>query len=478
MSLNRFFPIYKRLPISLQSVACALYGYNFVRKTYCRRYHEIYEKLLESEWWSSSHIESFRDEQVRNLILDAYNDVQYYRELMDSLKLVPNDIKCVADLPKFPILHKEDIRNNIQKFISKKSGVKELLFRHTSGTTGKSLHLYVNKETDLRQWAIWWRHRNRFGMKIDSWHVYFTANPFVPPSQDYPPFWRVVKPMKQVILNMHHFTAKKIKPVVEFLNQERFEFFTAFPSIIHVFAITACEAGLRLENPPRVIFMGAENTLDFQRRFLEDFLGSQIVDHYGFSEGCGNASSCEQGRYHEDFELGLLECVDPVSLPNGLIRGKIVVTGFTCHEFPFIRYEVGDTGIWDSPSAVCQCGRQSRTMVEIEGRMDEYVVTPEGRRLMRFDFIFKDAQNCYEAQVVQEELGKIKIFIVRRPGYSSKDERQILKEVKKWISETLKVEFMYVDEIPREPSGKFRAVKSLLKLPYNPVIPDSCALPN
>ncbi len=476
MALNRFFPIYKALPIWLQSVACTLYGYNFVRRTYCRRYHEIYTKLLESEWWSSSQIESFQDEQVKDLVLDAYRDVQYYRELMDGLKLVPNDIKCVADLQKLPILQKEDIRNNIQKFVSRKSDSKKLLFRHTSGTTGKSLHLYVNKETDLTQWAVWWRHRNRFGMKIDSLHVYFSANLFVPAEQEYPPFWRIVEPMKQIIMNMHHFTAKKIKPIVDFLNQNYFEFFTAFPSIVHIFAITAYEAGLRLANPPRVIFMGAENTLDFQRRFLDDFFGSQIVEHYGFSEGCGNASVCEHGRYHEDFELGLLECVDPQSLPGGQTRGKIVATGFKCHEFPFIRYEVGDTGIWEAPSVVCQCGRQSRTLVDIEGRQDEYVITPEGRRLMRFDFLFKDAQNCYEAQVVQAELGKIKIFIVRRPGYSSKDERQILREVRKWISETIEVEFIYVSEITREPSGKFRAVKSLLNLQHNPVIPDNCAL--
>lgn len=477
MSLHRFYPVYRRLPVWLQEQACGLYGYNFIRRTYNRRYHEIFENLLDSEWWSASEIEAFQNERITSLIADACENVQYYREVMDSLKLKPSDIRSLADLPKLPILQKEDIRKNAGKFLSRKSHSRHLMFRHTSGTTGKSLHLYVNRETDLTQWAIWWRHRNRFGMRTDSWHVNFTANLFVPIDQREPPYWRWIKPMRQVVINMHHFTASKIRPIVDFLNQHYFEFYTAFPSIVHIFAVTACEAGLRLQNPPRVIFMGAESTLDFQRSFLEDYLGSRIVDHYGFSEGCGNASQCENGLYHEDFELGALECVDAQAVSDGRVRGRVVVTGLTCHEFPFIRYDVGDIGVWESPSVACPCGRQSRLILKVEGREDDYVVTPEGRRLMRFDFIFKDAGNVYEAQVVQEEPGKVRIFIVRRPHYSSRDESFILKELRKWISQTLDVEFVYVPMIEREPSGKFRAVKSMLGMSHKEIIPDSCAHP-
>ncbi len=478
MSLQRFYPIYRKLPVWLQTHACWFYGRLFVKRTYTPRYYEILSSLLESEKWSRQEIEAYQDEQIKKLISGAYANVQYYREVMDGLRLRPNDIKTVGDLVKLPVLHKETIRNNMDKFVSRTSSKGDLIFRHTSGTTGKSLHFYVNKETELLQWAIWWRHRRRFGMTNDSWHVNFSPKPFVPGDQERPPYWRWVNPMKQLILSMHHLTPPKIRAIVDFLNRRYFEFYTAFPSIVHIFAVMACEAGLRLINPPRVIFMNAENTLDFQKTFLEDFIGASIVDQYGFSEACGNASQCECGLYHEDFELGVFESLDTRDIPGGRARGRIVATGFTCHEFPFIRYDVGDIGVWENPQATCRCGRQSRLMVRVEGREDDYVVTPEGRRLMRFDFIFKDTRNCSEAQIVQEDLGKIKIVIVRRSAYSSRDERFIRNQIKIWISETIEVEFVYVPHIQREASGKFRAVKSLLGMSHKNVIPDSCEFLN
>ena len=111
---------------------------------------------------------------------------------------------------------------------------------------------------------------------------------------------------------------------------------------------------------------------------------------------------------------------------------------------------------------------------KIEGREDDYVVTPEGRRTMRFDYIFKDSQNCSEAQVVQEKLGAIKLYIVKRSSYTDSDEKYILNEIKKWISPALKVECIYVPEIEREQNGKFRAVKSCLKPTINGQIENAC----
>ena len=474
MSHHPLFSIYKRLPVRVQSHACWLYGYNFARRTYNKDYYQKLEWLKESERWSTSEIEAYQNEELRKLIKEAYENVHYYRELMDRLKLKPSDVRNIYDLPKLPILKKEDIRNNLEKFVSKKTNKRDMLFRHTSGTTGKSLHFYTNKETETLQWAIWWRHRNRFGMTNDSQHVNFRAQLLTPADQEKPPFWRWVTPMKQVVINMAHLIPSKIEYIVDFLNQNYFEFYTANPSFIHILCATAIEKGLQLTTPPRIIFMGAENTLDFQKRCIEEFTGALITDQYGSMEGCANASQCENGLYHEDFELGAIECVDPESLSNGRYKGRIIGTGFKCHGFPFVRYEIGDIGTWQDPALKCQCGRHSKTMLGIEGREDDYVLTPEGRRISRFDWIFDDAQNCIEAQVVQEELGKIKVFIVRRAAYSSKDEKYILRQARKWISNSLEIEFVYVPEIERGPNGKFRLVKSVLRPPLNNEIPEIC----
>jgi phenylacetate-CoA ligase len=91
------------------------------------------------------------------------------------------------------------------------------------------------------------------------------------------------------------------------------------------------------------------------------------------------------------------------------------------------------------------------------------VVTPEGNRIMRFDYIFKETANVKECQVVQEKLGEIILRIVIRPGYASRDEEAVRKEIRRWISPRLNISFEYIDEIQRDGSGKFKAVKSLLR---------------
>jgi phenylacetate-CoA ligase len=452
--------IYPRLPVFLQNAACWYYGKKEARTRFGTIFDQRLRELMDSDRWSASEIEAFQNENLRRLIRHAYENVPYYRELWKSLKVSPGDIRCREDLPKLPVLTKEDVRQNFDRLVSQKASHSDLVFRHTSGTTGKALHFYVTKAATAFQWAVWWRHRLRFGVEPGSWHANFTGKKVVPLDQQSPPYWRWNRPLRQALLTMHHLTPAKIGSVIEFLNSRRFEFYSGYPSIIHMLAVHASEAGLALRTPPRAVFTGAENMLDFQRRDIQKFTGSILTDQYGCSEGCGNASHCPEFVYHEDFEFGMMEGAD---LYPGSSAKSIVCTGFASDVFPLIRYEVGDTGVWREDGPGCACGRSSRVLLSIEGRQDDYVITPEGTRIMRFDYVFKDALNVKEVQIVQEKLGEIVVRLVRRDGYGSGDEAGIRREINRWISPQLAVRFEYVQEIERERNGKFRAVVSRLK---------------
>lgn len=451
--------VYSRLPVFLQNAACWYYGQKEARVRYGRVFEERFRALLESERWSASEIEAYQNEKLRALIRHAYKSVPYYRERWTALKLSPADIRSRADLAKLPILTKEEVRQNFAALRSEKATGHELVFRHTSGTTGKALHFYTTKLAIAFQWAVWWRHRARFGVQPGAWHANFTGKRVVPLDQRTPPFWRWNRPLHQALLTMHHLTAEKIASVVEFLNAHEFEFYSGYPSIIHMLALHAGAAGLSLRRPPRAVFTGAENMLDFQRREIQKFTGAILTDQYGCSEGCGNASHCPEFVYHEDFEFGILEGRE---LQPGNPARSILCTGFACDAFPFIRYEVGDTGVIQESGKECRCGRKSDIWLRIDGRKDDYVVTPEGLHIMRFDYIFKDAMNVEEAQVIQERLGEIIVRMVRRPSYRPADELEISHQIGRWISPTLHVRFEYVSEIEREANGKFRAVLSRL----------------
>ena len=144
------------------------------------------------------------------------------------------------------------------------------------------------------------------------------------------------------------------------------------------------------------------------------------------------------------------------------MQGRLICTGFGTPEFPPIRYDVGDIGLWRAQKQ-CQCGLESPVLVGVLGRTDDYVLTPEGTRIMRFDYIFKHTPNIPERQVVQDRVGEIRLRIVRRDGYGNADEHVLREEIRRWIGPRLAVQFEYVSEIEREANGKYRAVKSLLR---------------
>ena len=451
--------VYKILPVFLQNTACTIKGQLQKRERLGGSFFNIFEELKKTEWSTSSEIKKHQNIKLLETINYCYENIPYYRDLFNENSLSPSDINSIEDLNKIPILTKELVRENYEKLKNPNFNGK-VIHSHTSGSTGKSLQFDFSLDAIRYRWALWFRHKARFEVKVTDPYATFTGQVVVPINQKKPPYWRENYSMKQTIFTMHHISEDKVPAIVNRLNKGGFVYYSGYPSILYSLATIIENVGLQITASPKVIFTGAEALLDYQREKISAVFGCLVTDQYGFSEGCGNASRCEKDLFHEDFEYGILECHNPTVNDDGTITGEILATGFTNLAMPFIRYQVGDTATWIDKE--CSCGRESKTILQINGRNEDYVITPEGNKILRFDYIFKDTVNIVEAQVVQKELGSITIRIVKGNNYSTKEEALLIKEVHSKISPRLKVSFEYIDKIEREATGKFRAVKSLL----------------
>lgn len=454
--------LYAALPVFAQNLVCDAYGLKTRRERFGRAFESRLQSLLESEWWDAGAISRHQDAEVRDLVRHAYDNVPFYRERMRAAGVDPAAIQSVADLPLLPITTKRAVREQGERMKARNMARHAAIEMHTSGTTGTALSFEVDRSALPFRWAVWWRHRVRFGVHPGEWHVNFTGKPVVPAGVAKPPFWRRSRPLRQYLVNMQHLSPDRIESLAGDLDRLAPIFYSGYPSIVHAYCRLVAEARITLRNPPRFVFTGAENMLDHQRRDIGAVTGATLTDQYGLSEGCGNASHCAEMVYHEDFEFGVLECADPEVLPSGETRGRIVATGFASQGFPFVRYDTGDVGVWAEPGFRCPCGRHSRVLKRIEGRADDYVITPEGRRIMRFDYLFKDTAGIREAQIVQPRLGEILIRVVLEKGAPPDELTRLRELVAEWISPSLRVEFEAVDRIERERNGKFKAVVSLL----------------
>lgn len=397
--------------------------------------------------------------QVAALADHAYRTTPYYRRVFDERGLSPADIRTTGDLAKLPVLTKDDIRANIDDLVSSRANRKKMRRIGTSGSTGAPLSLLTSADALAFKWAVWWRHRARFGIHRGTTHVKFNTKPAVPPQAARPPYWRWDWREHQAAVPMQQIVPPKIEAISRFLDTNPFTFYAAYPSIIHSLAVLAAAQDIALDNGPRIIFSGAERMFDHQRKDVERYTGAEVSELYSFNEGAGSASMCEDGRLHEDFEFGVLECVDPEPDDSGrFVEGRVVATGLSSWDFPLMRYEVGDVGLWYPDDYVCSCGRGSRVIDSIVGRWEDYIVTPDGHQARRLGEIFKELPPLRQFQVVQQSPARLLLRLVVDPSYSEHEEDLLRRRVAMWISSSLEVDFEYPDRIEPGPGGKYQRI--------------------
>ena len=384
-----------------------------------------------------------------------------YRRIMTEQGLTPADIQDTADLTKLPILTKEAVREHFDDLRSRSTKVGKVREVYTSGSTGAPLRLLASGRGIAFKWAVWWRHREWHGVRRGDLHVNLMTKPLVSPLQDGPPYWRWNRLESQAIVPMQQITPAKTSAIVEFLTRTPVIFYSGYPSILHSLAVHAASLGISINRGPRVIFTGAEAVHDQQRVDLERLTGAEVAEMYGFNEGAGNASSCAEGNLHEDFEFGHLECIDPVTDDaTGRASGPILATGFSTGAFPLIRYDVGDVATWMPADYMCPCGRESRVVPSIDGRWEDYILTPDGHKARRLGEIFREMPSLKQFQMIQDNRERVTLRLVTRESYTADDEDRLRRRIELWIGSSLAVDFDYVDEIEPAPNGKFQRIVS------------------
>jgi len=182
-----------------------------------------------------------------------------------------------------------------------------------------------------------------------------------------------------------------------------------------------------------------------------------VRDHYSATELVVSMTACPEGLLHVDMEFCIVE-VEVEQQTADWERGPLLATGLGCDGTPFLRYRIGDVGTRSKHP--CPCGRPGDVFLDIDGRVDDYVVTPSGELVGRLDHVFKEQWDVQEAQIVQTVPESITVLIVPRATYSEGSQEKLLGEIRRRLGDEVRIDVRITDRIPREENGKFRAVKS------------------
>lgn len=234
------------------------------------------------------------------------------------------------------------------------------------------------------------------------------------------------------------------------------------PHAIDGFFMSMCDiAGyierhnIKLEFQPIAIFPTSETLTHSGRELLERVFKCKVYDQYASSEGAPFVTECPNQTPHIELASGVFEHFEDGS-------DEVLVTSFTTYGTPLIRYRIGDSMKFADSDATCTCGMQAPIVLEIQGRRLDFLYTADGAKIYHVASLFKKIPPAViRSQFVQNQRNEIVLKLevdkkLYRPEYNELLEEEFIHK----FGTGTKLIIEYVDEIPREKSGKFRMIKN------------------
>ena len=211
---------------------------------------------------------------------------------------------------------------------------------------------------------------------------------------------------------------------------------------------------------PRGIFCYGETLSQQTRSFVENGFTTKVYDFYANAENSAMICQLPSGRklFTEDYFYP--EVLDGKGHPSETNYGELVSTSFYNYAMPLIRYRTRDN-VRLADKQDCSF----REVLEIEGRMDDYLLLPNGRKIYFADGALGYAKGIIAAQYIQYDIDEITINLVVDshflPEYYN-DIESNLRRIKN-ISEDVDIKFAIVDKLEKSKSGKAPLIISKLK---------------
>ena len=326
----------------------------------------------EIETAPAEQIKRIQDEKIVKQVKHVYENVRYYRNLMDSAGVTPDVIKGVDDIKKLPFLSKADLRAAYPYGLLGTDLKNCVRIQSTSGTTGKRVvAFYTQKDIDLWEDCCARAIVAAGGTKGDVCQVAYGYGLFTGGAGLNGGSHKVgclTLPM----------SSGNTERQIQFMMDLDATILCCTPSYAAYIGETLAEKGYKPEdNKLKAGIFGAEPWTEEMRKSIEKSLGIKAFDIYGLTEtsGPGVAFECEeQTGMHINEDHFYAEIIDPDTgevLPEGQ-KGELVFTSLDKEAFPLLRYRTRDICILSRKK--CSCGRTLIKMCKPMGRSDDMMI--------------------------------------------------------------------------------------------------------
>jgi len=335
---------------------------------------------MEEKRYYQKEIETMAPEQIRALqseklvkqVKHVYENVPFYKALMDEKGVGPEDIRGVDDLKKLPFISKAELRETYPYGMLAVPLSECVRIQSTSGTTGKRVIAYYNQH-DIDLWEDCCARAivAAGGTKDDVVQVCYGYGLFTGGAGLHGGSHKV----GSLTLPM---SSGNTERQIQFMMDLGATILCCTPSYAAYIGETLKEQGYGPDDIPlKSGIFGAEPWTQEIRQNIEELMGIKAFDIYGLTEmsGPGVAFECEEQKgMHINEDHFIAEIIDPNTgevLPDGT-KGELVFTCLDKEAFPLLRYRTRDICVLNREK--CSCGRTHVRMSKPMGRSDDMMI--------------------------------------------------------------------------------------------------------
>lgn len=317
-------------------------------------------------------MKKLQSERLVAQVKHVWDNVPYYKKLMEEKGVTPDDIHGIEDLHKLPFLSKADLREAYPYGLLAKPLSECVRIHSTSGTTGKRVVAFYT-QNDIDMWDDCCARAivAAGGDENDVCHVAYGYGLFTGGAGLNGGSHKVgclTLPM----------SSGNTERQIQFMQDLGSTILCCTPSYAAYIGETVKEMGIKPDELKlKAGIFGAEPWTEEMRKEIEKLLGIKAYDIYGLTEtsGPGVAFECEeQTGMHINEDNFIAEIIDPDTgevLPEGS-KGELVFTSITKEAFPLLRYRTRDICVLTREK--CSCGRTLVKMCKPMGRSDDMMI--------------------------------------------------------------------------------------------------------
>lgn len=437
----------------------------FAHRAYYRakgtRVAEYLRGLEESQWYRPERLRELQTDRLRRFLLHAGETVPFYRRRFAEADFDPQRFNAPEQMEQLPVLTKADIRGAGQDLFSSVGDRSRLIPYASGGSTGEPVTIYRGPDDSDMSDAALRREYRWYGFDVgDRLALLWGA---LRDEHSTATLWDRLRAslVNQLFLNAYDLTNDQLLDYARRMRRFRPRALKGYVTPLWLLARYLLDSGIDWVRP-HVIVTGAEPLFEPQRDVIARAFACPVRNAYGGRESGHMAAECpEAGRLHL-FEDTIYCEILRDGLPVGPGEtGELVVTTWQRWEMPLIRYRVED--LVTRAERSCSCGRGLAVLDRIEGRLQDVIVTPNGRMLPGefFTHLLMD-QPVERFQIEQLRADSLIIRVVPGASFSAAVADEVERRVRGFVAKEMEITFETVERIDPTVTGKHRFVISHL----------------